>query len=402
MQPTTTTQAPRAKVNVLMLIYVAFSLVGLPAGLLGVAWPTMRASFAQPLDALGLLLIASTTGYSLASFLIARLINRFGIAAMLIVSSLLSAAAFLGYPLASAWGLVMAIGALSGFGGGILDTGLNTYMAAEYKESEMQWMHAFFGVGATLSPLIMTASLSVFSSWRPGYVLVAILMLLMGGVIWLTYPAWKAPRQIGETAPRGGEGGPGLMDYQTSVWQSLLRPQTWLGILLFLLNNGAALTLGNWTYTLFTEGRGISPTIAGIWAGGFWATFTLGRILGGLYAHRVQLNTLMYSAMGLALAGAVLFWWNPLPLVGVAGVFIVGFALAPIAPGLVSSTSRRVGERHAANAIGIQMSASGIGGALLPALTGFLAQRASLEAIPVMLIACLVGLLALFWLSMRL
>ncbi len=180
-----------------------------------------------------------------------------------------------------------------------------------------------------------------------------------------------------------------------------MRLQTWLGILLFLVNNGAVLTLGNWTYTLFTEGRGISPLIAGIWAGGFWATFTIGRILGGLYAHRVPLNTLMYSAMGLALAGAVLFWWNPQPLAGVVGVFVVGFALAPIAPGLVSSTSRRVGEHHAANAIGIQMSASGIGGALLPAFTGFLAMRASLEAIPVMLIVCLVALLMLFWLSMR-
>lgn len=392
-------KTPRTKINVLILAYIAFIMLGLPTGLLGVAWPTMRADFALPLDAMGLLLISSTVGYSLASFFIARLIKRLGIGSLLVFSSVASAVALFGYPLAPAWSVIVGIGALAGFGSGILDAGMNTYLAAEYKESEMQWLHAFFGIGATLSPIIMTASLSRFVSWRPGYLFVGTLMIMMGGIFWLTYSAWKMPQQISETVTESGEAGPGLMDYQTSLWESLLHPQTWVGILLFLLYTGAELTLGNWTYTLFTEGRGISPQIAGIWAGGFWATFTIGRILGGLFVHRVRLNTLMISAMSLALAGSVLFWWNPLPLVGVLGVFVAGFAMAPIFAGLISSTRQRVGDHHAANTIGIQISAAGLGGAVLPALAGFLARRISLEAIPVMLAVSLLGMLILYLLS---
>ena len=64
-------KAPRSKINILMLAYIAFIMVGLPTGLLGVAWPTMRTDFALPLDAMGLLLISSTVGYFLASFFIA-------------------------------------------------------------------------------------------------------------------------------------------------------------------------------------------------------------------------------------------------------------------------------------------------------------------------------------------
>lgn len=396
-------RTPRAKTNVLTLAYIAFLMLGLPTGLLGVAWPTMRADFALPLDAMGLLLISSTVGYSLASFFIARLIKRFGIGSLLIFSSLASAVALFGYPLAPAWSVIVGIGALAGFGSGVLDAGVNTYLAAEYQESEMQWLHAFFGIGATLSPIIMTASLSQFVSWRPGYIFVGALMVMMGGAFRLTYSAWKAPQpgSASEAVPASEAAGPGLMDYQTSLWKSLLQPQTWVGILLFLLYTGAELTLGNWTYTLFTEGRGISPQIAGIWAGGFWATFTVGRILGGLFVHRVRLNTLMISAMSLALVGAVLFWWNPLPLVGVLGVFVAGFAMAPIFAGLISSTRQRVGEHHAANTIGIQISAAGLGGAVLPALAGFLARRISLEAIPVMLAVSLLGMLILYVLSTR-
>lgn len=404
--PSSNNHPPRSKTNALILAYITFILVGLPTGLLGVAWPTMRRNFSLPLDALGWLLITSTVGYVLASFFIGKLINHFGIGRLLIFSSIASAVAAIGYTLAPAWILILALGALAGFGGGILDAGLNTYLASEYKESAMQWLHAFFGIGATLSPIVMTVSLSQFISWRPGYIFLGILMALMTVVFWLTYSTWKIPKKVSgtalETGTEIGAEGPGLMDFQTSVWESLRHPQTWVGILLFLLYTGAELTLGNWTYTLFTEGRGISPQIAGIWAGGFWAIFTVGRILGGLYAHRVRLHTLLLSAMSLALVGSILFMWNPLPMVGVLGVFVVGFAMAPIFPGLISSTSQRVGEHHAANTIGIQMSAAGLGGALLPALAGFLAQRFSLEAIPVMLVVSLVGLLALYIFSTRL
>ena len=392
----------RQKTNLLILAYIAFIGLGLPVSLMGVAWPTLRIELALPLDALGLLFISSTIGYLTSSFIIARLISRFGIGVLLIVSSLLSAAAFIGYTLVPSWTLIVILGVISGFGSGLMDAGLNTYLAAEYNEGQMQWLHACFGIGATLSPLIMTASLAIFTNWRPAFILVGTLMVIMAICFLITLPAWKRPKLPSSSPAESENAELGLMDYRTSLWQTLLRIITWASILMFLLYTGAELTLGNWTYTLFTEGRGVTPQLAGLWAGGFWATFTIGRVLAGLYTHRIRLNTMMYSTMLLALVGAILFWWNPIPLLGVVGVFVVGFAMAPIFPGLVSSTSQRVGNLHAGNTIGIQISAAGLGGALLPALAGFLAERISLETIPVMLCVSLFGLLILYLLSTRL
>jgi fucose permease len=397
----TTKSLPRTKVNLLVLAYIAFVALGLPVSLLGVAWPTLRAEFSLPLDALGLLLISSTIGYLISSFTIARLISRFGIGSLLIFSSLLSAVSFIGYTIAPAWIVIIVMGAVGGFGAGLMDAGLNTYLAAEYKESQMQWLHASFGVGATLSPLIMTASLALFASWRPAYMFVGMLMAVMAVFFFLTLPAWKRPGHLSTGAAEREDAELGLMDYHTSLWETLLRVVTWVSILMFLLYTGSEYMLGNWTYTLFTEGRGVAPQLAGLWAGGFWATFTIGRILGGLYTHRLRLNIMMVGALVLASVGAILFWWNPIAWVGVAGVFVVGFAMAPMFPGLVSGTSQRVGQRHAGNAIGIQMSAAGLGGALLPSLAGYLAEHISLETIPVMLAVSLLGLLILYLISTR-
>lgn len=393
-------KTPRPTIQVLTLAYIAFITLGLPTGLLGVAWPTMRADFTLPLDALGMLMISTTVGYSLASFFIARLIKRFGIVFLLVFSSFASAAALFAYPIAPAWSMIVGIGTLLGFGSGMMDAGLNTYLASEYKESEMQWLHAAFGLGATFSPIIMTASLSRFASWRPGYIFVGVLMVLIGIAFWVSYPTWKKHQPIDENDVEIEEG-QGLMDFQTSIWESLRHPLTWIGILLFLLYTGGEFTLSNWTYTLFTEGRGVSPQIAGIWAGGFWATFTVGRVLGGLFAHRLHVNKLMIGALSLALVGSVFFLWNPLPIIGVLGVFVVGFAMAPMFAGLISSTRQRVGNAHAANAIGIQISAAGLGGAILPSLAGYLAERFSLEAIPKMLSISLLGMLILYLISTR-
>ena len=391
----------RVKVNLLVLAYMAFVALGLPASLMGVAWPTLRAELSLPLDALGLLLISSTLGYLISSFSIARLISRFGIGSLLIFSCLLSAVAFIGYTIVPSWAVIVVMGAVGGFGTGVMDAGLNTYLAAEYKESEMQWLHASFGLGATLSPLIMTISLALFASWRPAYLFVGTLMAIMAVCFFLTLPAWKRPKQRSTGTAESADAERGIMDYHTSLWATLLRVVTWVSILMFLLYTGAEFTLGTWTYTVFTEGRGISPQLAGLWAAGFWATFTIGRVLAGLYAHRIRLNTLIYGALILSLVGAILFWWNPIALVGIAGVFVVGFAMAPIFPGLISSTSQRVGQRHAGNTIGIQISAAALGGALVPSLAGFLAERTSLEIIPVMLCVSLLGLLILYVFSAR-
>jgi fucose permease len=395
------TETSHPKQNLQWLGYLSFVALGLPIGLLGVAWPTLRAGFEQPLDAMGFVLISYSIGYLVSSFITARLINRFGIGSLLVASGLLSAVALAGYTLAPTWAVFVVIGAAFGFGAGLMDAGLNTYFAAVYNESQMQWLHASFGIGATLSPLFMTTSLALFSAWRPAYIFVSLVMAGMTVVYILNRSAWVRPSRGPEIAQDAAGAGPGLMDYKTSLWDTLFRLATWMSILIFLLYTGGELILGNWTYTIFTESRGVSPALAGIWAGGYWATFTLGRVLAGFYAHRVKLNTLMFGAMAVSITGAVLFWWNPTDLVGVLGVFVVGLGTAPVFPGLVSSTGERVGQRHSANTIGFQIAAANLGGALLPSLAGALAQRNGLESISVLLVISQVAMLAFYWVSVR-
>ncbi len=373
------------KIGLVLLAYIAFISLGLPDGLLGVGWPSIRASFSLSIDSLGVLLFASMAGYLTSSFFSGRLLARMGISRLLAASCAATGAALLGYTLVPSWWMLVLLGVVSGLGAGAIDAGLNTYIAANFGAGMMQWLHASYGVGVTLGPIIMTASLKFLYTWRMGYVIV------LAACFVLTLPIWMQKQNDNEP-----EQDQRLTDYKTPLSETLRQPLVWISIVLFLLYAGAEVSLGAWAYTLLTESRGIAPETAGLWAGSYWGTFTIGRLLAGLYTRRIGVNTLILGSLLAALSGVVLLWWNPSDAASLVGVVLTGFAIAPIFPGLVSGTSRRVGVRFAANTIGMQMGAAGFGAAMIPGLVGVLAERISLEMIPFSLFVLFVLLLVLY------
>lgn len=382
----------QSKLGLILLAFIAFISLGLPDGLLGVAWPSIRANFSRSLNSLGIWMFASMVGYMSSSFVAGRMMAKLGVGGLLAASCAMTGAALLGYTLAPVWWVVVALGVLAGLGAGAIDAGINTYIAANFGEGLMQWLHASFGVGITLGPIIMTAGLNVFHAWRWGYVVVGSAQLLLALCFLLTIAMWQQ---------RGGPPKPDaerlLTDYRTPLLDTLRQPSVWLSILLFFFYTGIEIGLGAWAYTLLTKSRGIETTLAGLFAGSYWFTFTVGRVLAGLYARRIGVHKLITGGLALALTGMLLLWWNPSQTVSLLGVALTGFAVAPIFPALVSGTSGRVSPRHAANTIGMQIGAAGLGGSLIPGLAGVLAQRISLEVIPAylaVLIAVLIGLYA--------
>ena len=380
-----------SRIGLILLAYVAFIALGMPDGLLGVAWPSIRSDFSLPLDALGALLVAATMGYLISSSSSGALIARVGVGRVLLASCATTGLALLGYTLVPEWWMMVILGVFAGLGAGAIDAGLNTYVAAHFGEGLMQWLHASFGVGVTLGPIIMTVALTQLNSWRVGYHVVSLFQFTLAACFLLTLSMWNQTDEHPEV-----EQAKRLTDYKTPMSETVRQFRVWRSVLMFFLYTGAELSLGVWTYSLLTEARGVPAEVAGIWAGSYWATFTLGRILAGLYAKRIGVDTLVQSSVLGAILGSILLWWNPFDAASVVAVALIGFALAPVFPSMISGTSQRVGEHFAANAIGMQISAAGLGAAVVPSLIGILASRISLEVIPICILALFIVLFGLY------
>ncbi len=386
----------RNTVVILILIsYAQFIVLGLPGGYLGAAWPSMQTEFGLSLDGVGAYLLLNTIGYTIASFFNAQISARTGFSKGLLLGAALFGVGFTGIAMAPAWGLVVLFGLVTGFGGGIIDASLNRYLAARSNTMLLNWLHACYGIGATLGPAGLSILLSFGQSWRVGYGVMAVFQVVLVGALLLSLNRWESSQAGTATAEI-------IQPAQSaSVRETLAVPAVWLGMLLFFVYTGVEMTAGQWTYSLFTIGRGIPATTAGWWASLYWASFTIGRIFLGVLIDRFGFARSMRAMLGGSLLGIVLLWWNPVDGVSFVGLAILGLSLAPMFPTLIAVTPRVLGNRLAANAIGMQMAFSGLGVAALPWLAGFLAERTSLEVIsPLMLVATCISLL-LFELLLR-
>src|SRR5215213_3416688 len=232
-----TKTSPRSKLGLIILAYMAFISLGMPDGLFGVAWPSIREDFGLRLDSVGAFFFAGTTGYVFSSFFSGKIISWLGVGGTLAISCALTASALLGYTLVPSW-----------------------------------WM---------MGPIIMTAGLTLFNAWRVGYRVVGAAQLLLAASFLLTMRMWRD-----DGLPHAPEQERHLTDYQTPFLETLRQPVVWLNLLLFALYTGAEISFGSWTYSLLTLSRKVPVVVAGLWAGSYWATFTIGRIMAGLLTRR--------------------------------------------------------------------------------------------------------------------
>jgi fucose permease len=173
--------------------------------------------------------------------------------------------------------------------------------------------------------------------------------------------------------------------------ETLRMPAVWLSIAVFFLYAGIELTAGQWSFSLFTESRGVSVATAGLWVGMYWGTFTAGRIVYGIIGNRLRVVTTLRASMIGAILASLLIWWNMSNILSFIGLAGLGFALAPVFPLLVTETPRRLGLHNAGNAIGFQVGAAGLGIAALPGFVGVLATWTGLEIVgPFLAAACTV------------
>ncbi|WP_434743603.1 MFS transporter [Micromonospora sp. SH-82] len=387
------TRAGAPRPALLLLAYLAFVSLGLPDGLLGVGWPSIRTEFGVPTEAVGILLTVGAAGYLTSGVLAGFTLARLGIGRLLTGSTLLAGLTLTGYALSPRLAVMIGCAFLLGIGSGAIDSGLNAYAAAAFGPRHMNWLHAFFGLGVALGPLIMTAAISLGLGWRWGYATVAAAQLALATAFALTIRAWRHGSDT--TAGVAGDSTPPPPAAPVPVGETLRLPAVWLGTLAFMLYVGVEAAAGLWAYLLLTEGRGVGAAVAGICVSAYWGSLFVGRLVQGVLAERLgAARVLRANLYGMAVGAGLIALPAP-AWVAVAGLVVLGFTAAPVFPLLTLTTAERVGAAHADRTIGIQIGASSLGVSLLPAGIGVLLSRYSVEWLGPALVVLTVALVAL-------
>jgi fucose permease len=307
----------------------AFVVLGLPDFGHGVAWPAMRSDFDRPLVDLGTFLLVAAGGYLVVAVTTGRLARRWGVEGLVRRATLSSATGLLLIAVAPAWWVVLAASVLCGVGAGGMDTGFNAAVALRQDGRLMGLLHAGYGVGAAIGPVVMGASLATGGGWRPAYAVFALASLL------LVVPL--AGRSMGDAPPQETMGSP----------RGMLVP-----CLAFFVYVSLEVTIGQWAFTWLTRHRDLGDFAASTLVGMYWVALTAGRLWLGLSGHRVAVDRLLgLSVAGTGAAATVLWLGGP---VAPAGIVAAGLALSVVFPLLMLLTPARVGADRAAAAVGWQ------------------------------------------------
>lgn len=382
----------------LLLTYVGFISLGLPDGMLGVAWPSMRAQFGLPLDAISAVLVVFIGGYLLSTLSSGWLLARMNVGMLLAASGAATAVGLIGYATAPAWAVIVALSFISGLGAGAIDTGLNTYAAMNYSARTMNWLHACYGLGAASGPVLLTAIMGSGAPWQRGYLWVGVGELLLVACFLATLSWW--PKASGAHEGKQDGNSDEAMPPASLLSTLKLRP-VWLGIATFFIYTGTEAAVGTWAYTFLTGHHGIEAERAGNWTAAYWGSLTVGRIAAGLIAGRLTPRALILGGAWIILAGAVLIVSGLGPTITIVGIMCIGFGCAPIFPSLISTTPNRVPLQHTANAVGYQIAAATLGIALVPSFVGFLGRVQGLQVIPVAWFVAAASLLVLLMVLLR-
>jgi fucose permease len=338
------------------LACLAYFSLALPASPFGLLWPSIRLSFHQPLAALGVLLVFGVAAEVVASAAAGRLLSRLSAGLVLALSTTLTGLALLleaFSPSLPVFGGGMVIYGL-GFGG--IDTVLNAHAALHFSVRQINWIHAAFGAGATVGPVLVAALLDDAVTWRWIYGAMGVVQIVFALVFAITRRAWSAQIQV---PPHRGA--------------KRARPQLTavLGSLIFIaVENGIESGAGVWGYVFLTDGRGLGAAAAGTAVSGYWAMMFVGRAVLGPVAQRVGRSRVLGAAVvGVSLGCAIMAVPGPSTL-AVVGLLLLGVAAAPIFPLFTLATAQRTGSADAqqtTETVGLQVAASAIGSAALPA-----------------------------------
>jgi len=351
--------------------FAAFILIGATDGATGVVLPSLQAHYTVGKGVISLIFLALTTGYIVAAFSSGLFVALLGQRRFLALGAAAFAAGAGAVSLRPPFVLLLTTMLALGFGFAIIDAGLNTY-ATSLPESAtlLNNLHAFYGIGGFLGPIIASGVLAAGLPWNTVYALWGLcgLGLLAGfGALFDAGPA--------------GSGHPAMQRAGRGLLTDTLRLRlVWLAALFMLVYVGTEVSLGGWSYSFLTEVRHHGDLLSGWSVSGYWLGITVGRLTLARLAARLTIPgaaLIRYCLIG-AGVGILVIWLVPLPAFAAFGLWLTGYALGPIYPTTIALLPGLVPARLMPSAVGFLASLGSMGGAFFPWLAGNLAQAVGL------------------------
>src|SRR5215208_139701 len=361
--------------------YLAFILLGLTIAAEGPTLLKLAEHTSSTLDQISLIFFFGSLGYLLGSYIGGRLYDRVPghrfMASVLIFLGIFSALV----PIVSTKWLFFTVILVFGITKGAVDVGCNTLLLWVHNEAVgpfMNGLHAFFGVGSFIAPLIIARVISATGDIHWVYWFFAIAALPIA--IWL----WNLPSPDARAVPA---------EHVKTPFPIL---PVLVMVLCFVLYVGGESGYGSWIYTYaFKLNFGTEITAAYL-TSAFWGAFTFGRLLGIWVSMRAKSTTILaLDFAGCIISIGLILLFRESATVLWIGTILFGLSQASIFPTFMTLAEERM---HVTGTMaGWFLVGVGLGSMILPWLIGQAFVRIGPGAMMALIFAALLLNVVILW-----
>lgn len=366
------------------IIYLSFISLGLPDSLLGAAWPVMRSEMNAPLSYAGIISTVICLGTITSSLLSDRLTKRLGTGLVTAISVTMTAVALFLFSVSTKFWMLIVFAIPYGLGAGGVDASLNNYVALHLKARHMSWLHCMWGVGAAVSPYIMSYAITDGTGWNQGYFIVSIIQICLSAVLFISLPLWKRCAK-GKTAAEEPEKTEPLKLREVVKISGAVSC-----FVCFFCYCALEQTTMLWASSYMVSHNGVTAENAAMYASLFFIGITAGRGINGFLTLKLGDKALIRTGIGLIAVGIVFIIIPSVRALTVAGFIVIGLGCAPVYPCIIHMTPALFGEDKSQAMIGVQMACAYTGSCAAPPLYGLMANHISAKLLPAYLSVFLV------------
>lgn len=307
----------------------------------------------------------------------------------------MTAVALLLYSFATQFWMLALFAVPYGLGAGGVDAALNNYVALHLKSRHMSWLHCMWGVGASISPYIMSYAISGAGGWSRGYLIVSIIQMVLSAAIFISLPLWKKaekfsiyggqPRAEDDKKPKAA----------TVKLVDIVKIRGAVACFLcFFCYCALEQTTMLWASSYMIAHNGMTEEMAAMFGSLFFIGITVGRGLNGFLTFKFSDRALIRAGYVLIAVGVALVALPFSDVLTIIGFIVTGLGCAPVYPGIIHSTPALFGAEKSQAIIGMQMAFAYLGGLASP-LFGAIAQATSTVYMPVYIAVFLAIMIAM-------
>ncbi|AFZ45677.1 major facilitator superfamily MFS_1 [Halothece sp. PCC 7418] len=349
--------------------FLSFILIGANDAVIGILLPRWGNYYQVDKTTLSCAFLAGSVGYLIAALNSSFLSRKLGNVKFLLLGKMSFLCGILIFCCQPPLYILLGVPLLLGFGAAILEAALNAHLAKlPNKTALLNYLHAFYGVGALLSPFLASQLLAADWSWNVIYWVLGSVSLAL--LISIRGIFTQADQEQVETE---------TCAENTSPESPLKFRLVWLFAFFLLFYAGTEISLGHWSYSFLTEYRQENTELAGWLVSGYWLGLTVGRVAIAPLANKLGSKGIINTCLIGVVCGLFIFHLITLSLTSGFGLLLTGFCLGPILPTGFAFLSNVVPAHLLMGSISFIASLSSLGKALFPWLAGNVAEGFGLE-----------------------